>query len=183
MDDTNPFAPAAALPRHRHAGGASPASSHRTRRRRRRCGRRVAGGREVQVVPLARHAGRRGVLHPSRRAAVCRQGRVRRRVVVPGVRVLQAAPHAEEAGAARRIYELRSDTSSPVAGASPSTCSRTSAGLGYSLRSLRCRYFAYSEKLSAPAPPTRPLARAPGTSSSAASLPASARVFSSVTAR
>ena len=59
---------------------------------------RVGSGDEVQVVPVAPSAGRRpGMLRPPRRAADGGHHRFRSRGLVPGLRVLQAPPHAEEA--------------------------------------------------------------------------------------
>ena len=80
MDDTNPFAPAAVpvQPDTSRADEPTPGSAQghpRAERRAAAAPALSAGGREVQFVPLARDARRRGVLHPPRRAAVCRQGR------------------------------------------------------------------------------------------------------------
>ena len=91
MDDPNPFGPEPQPPGGRHAGGRASCVGSRA----------VAGRREVPLVPLARHAGTGGVLHPPRRAAVCRQGRLQSRFVVPGVQLLQAAADAEEEGTVR----------------------------------------------------------------------------------
>ena len=76
------FAPAPALPAARTpADVAEP--GRRARRPAASAGRApertaplVARGREVQVVPLARDARSRAILHAPRRAAVCRQGRL-----------------------------------------------------------------------------------------------------------
>ena len=64
-------------------------------------GHRLTSGRTLQVVPLALLAGRWCVLHAPGRSAVCGQGRVCRRLVVPGLRFLQAAPHTQEARTSR----------------------------------------------------------------------------------
>ena len=88
---TDPMTPPAAMPEPRRRPG-----------RRRRADRRLPRPPRSMKFKSCRwrcDPGRGRVLHPSRRAAVCRQGRLRRRLVVPGLRVLQAAPHAEEARA------------------------------------------------------------------------------------
>ena len=88
MDDTNPFDPTPQPPAGRDAPEPRVPG---------RCVEPVAGRREIQVVPLARDAGTGRVLHPPRRAAVRRQGRVQPRFVVPGMQLLQAATDTKEA--------------------------------------------------------------------------------------
>ena len=105
------------------------------------------------------------VLHASRRAAVCRQGRIRRRVVVPGVRVLQAAPHPEEARTDRLHTTER--------------WTRRSVSLADLVNSRIRAIHELTASLKTPARgrPTPRSAPDPGTPSSAASPRASGRSF------
>ena len=95
MDDTNPFAP-----------GVPAATSRRTRRRRRRRRPGAAPGRRrprrrrrSRSSSRAAGARRRTSASSAPTATCCRlpARKASSRIVVPGVRVLQAAPHAEEA--------------------------------------------------------------------------------------
>ena len=151
MDDINPFATAGAAVHRRRRSTRRDAPE---RRRRGRMQRRASpGGREVQVVPLARDAGRRASSAPT--ATCCRLPARKASCRIRGARSARSTSCA-----ARR----RS--------ASGSTTATESSAAGSAARGVG---LASTQRIPSPAPPTPRPARAPGTSSSAASPRASGR--------
>ena len=166
---------------------------HRTRSRRRRRRRRRASRADAPADAAAAPAAptavsdaavekfkscrwrcdarRRRVLHASRRAAVCRQGRLQS--PTRGARSARSTSCAARRRSASGWTTRTDDVDSRL---SPAPDSSTLASALAALdRDLQFELTPLTPETPSPAPPTRPSARAPDTSSSAASLPVSAR--------